>query len=182
MIKLPNTRHAYGCSNILIDCGKTFHEAMLRWCVSGGEEEGEEDDGCDDIDLVVGDDNTLCPVFFFLPRFPRRQIRTVDAVVLTHEHADAIFGLDDLRGLQPYTLKSKPVEGQNVDYTGGFEAIAPMPVHLNEHTFKVSEGGRRADARDRCTISDGEKDRARKKKAVDIVSCTCRQSNARSRT
>src|SRR3546814_640531 len=29
------------------------------------------------------------------------QIASIDACVLTHGHADAIFGLDDLRGVQP---------------------------------------------------------------------------------
>uniref|UniRef100_A0A7S2R7C0 Metallo-beta-lactamase domain-containing protein n=2 Tax=Mucochytrium quahogii TaxID=96639 RepID=A0A7S2R7C0_9STRA len=33
--------------------------------------------------------------------FPRRGITHLDAVILTHSHADAIFGLDDLRLVQP---------------------------------------------------------------------------------
>lgn len=39
---------------------------------------------------------------------PLHSIYSVDAIVLTHEHADAILGLDDLRGFQrsPYMLKS----------------------------------------------------------------------------
>ena len=32
--------------------------------------------------------------------FPKHGINTLDAVILTHEHADASFGLDDVRGFQ----------------------------------------------------------------------------------
>ncbi|CAI5965812.1 unnamed protein product [Closterium sp. NIES-64] len=32
--------------------------------------------------------------------FVRCKIPTIDALILTHEHADAILGLDDVRGLQ----------------------------------------------------------------------------------
>mmetsp|Transcript_2556 Transcript_2556/g.5324 ORF Transcript_2556/g.5324 Transcript_2556/m.5324 type:complete len:352 (-) Transcript_2556:313-1368(-) len=32
--------------------------------------------------------------------YPRFGVNSVDAVILTHGHADAIFGMDDLRGLQ----------------------------------------------------------------------------------
>ncbi|GAA5910604.1 hypothetical protein JCM5296_003818 [Sporobolomyces johnsonii] len=45
---------------ILLDCGKTFREAALKW-------------------------------------FPTKGLRRIDACILTHHHADAIDGLDDLR-------------------------------------------------------------------------------------
>ena len=51
----PETRSA-----ILIDCGKSFYEAALRF-------------------------------------FPRHGLRSIGAVLLTHAHADAMLGLDDLR-------------------------------------------------------------------------------------
>lgn len=35
--------------------------------------------------------------------FPRHRIRRIDGVLLTHEHADASLGLDDLRSLQIYS-------------------------------------------------------------------------------
>jgi phosphoribosyl 1,2-cyclic phosphodiesterase len=54
--------------NILIDAGKTFREAAVRW-------------------------------------FPVHNIRSIDAVLLTHEHADSIFGIDDLRSTQGSTKK-----------------------------------------------------------------------------
>jgi len=46
--------------NILIDCGKTFREAIIACII-------------------------------------QYQVRHIDAVILTHDHADAILGLDDLR-------------------------------------------------------------------------------------
>lgn len=41
-------------------------------------------------------------------------------LVLTHEHADAILGLDDVRGVQPYNTMND---------------IEPMPVFLSQHTM-----------------------------------------------
>ena len=62
--------------NILIDCGKTFHES------------------CSYV-------------------FPNLQISKIDRVLISHSHADAMNGLDDLR-----SLKGKKV-----------------PVHVSKHTF-----------------------------------------------
>mmetsp|Transcript_3128 Transcript_3128/g.4831 ORF Transcript_3128/g.4831 Transcript_3128/m.4831 type:complete len:186 (-) Transcript_3128:571-1128(-) len=51
--------------------------------------------------------------------FPANHVTHVDAVVLTHGHADAIFGLDDVRSIQ------------NVD------GAEPMPVYLTQDCEKV---------------------------------------------
>jgi phosphoribosyl 1,2-cyclic phosphodiesterase len=53
-------------------------------------------------------------------QLPRLSVRTVDAVVLTHGHADAILGLDDLRDIQA---------GE------GLGDSAPTPVWLSEKTM-----------------------------------------------
>ena len=37
--------------------------------------------------------------------FPYHEIRSIDSVVLTHGHADSIFGIDDLRSTQPRAQK-----------------------------------------------------------------------------
>jgi len=50
-------------NNILVDCGKTFREAALRW-------------------------------------FRSNNVSGLDAVILTHDHADALGGLDDIRDVQ----------------------------------------------------------------------------------
>jgi phosphoribosyl 1,2-cyclic phosphodiesterase len=68
--------------NIVIDTGKTFREAILRW-------------------------------------FPLNKVRSVDAVLLTHGHADAIFGLDDIRSVQPINTKT------------------PMPVYLSKECEQI---------------------------------------------
>ncbi|KAI9504452.1 hypothetical protein GGI25_005296 [Coemansia spiralis] len=57
-------------SNVLIDCGKTFHESALEV-------------------------------------FVKHKIRRLDAVLITHGHADAILGLDHLR--QWTVLAGKPI-------------------------------------------------------------------------
>jgi phosphoribosyl 1,2-cyclic phosphodiesterase len=71
-----------GEKNILVDCGKTFRESVIRW-------------------------------------FPRHKVSSVDAVLLSHGHADAIFGLDDIRGLQDRRV------------------IAPMPIYLSPECMQV---------------------------------------------
>ena len=53
------------CKNIIIDVGKTFREAALRW-------------------------------------IPEHGIESLDAVLLTHHHMDAVAGLDDVRGFQRF--------------------------------------------------------------------------------
>eukprot|EP00850_Spirogloea_muscicola_P024242 SM000513S17639 [mRNA] locus=s513:489:3125:+ [translate_table: standard] len=52
--------------------------------------------------------------------FPRYGIRGIDALLLTHEHADAILGLDDVRGVQPWDAHNN---------------IPPMPVFLSQHSM-----------------------------------------------
>lgn len=46
--------------------------------------------------------------------FPSNNVKSVDAVILTHGHADAIFGLDDIRSVQP------------------LNSTKPMPVYLSK--------------------------------------------------
>ena len=38
-------------------------------------------------------------------------VRSIDAIVLTHEHADAVLGLDDIRDFQKYRIYADPVTG-----------------------------------------------------------------------
>ncbi|XP_057544385.1 putative hydrolase C777.06c isoform X1 [Amaranthus tricolor] len=68
---------------ILIDVGKTFREAVLRW--------------------------------FTFHKIPR-----VDSVILTHEHADAILGLDDIRAIQPFSPTND---------------INPTPIYLTQDSM-----------------------------------------------
>ncbi|KAL2343412.1 hypothetical protein Fmac_004697 [Flemingia macrophylla] len=72
---------------ILIDAGKTFREAVLRWFV-----------------------------FHHIPR--------LDSILLTHDHADAILGLDDIRSLQPFSPTND---------------IHPTPVYLTHRSMDRSK-------------------------------------------
>ncbi|KAK7303062.1 hypothetical protein RJT34_13961 [Clitoria ternatea] len=74
-----NGNHKY----ILIDVGKTFREAVLRW--------------------------------FVFHRIPR-----IDSIILTHEHADAVLGLDDIRAVQPFSPTND---------------IDPTPIYLSQHSM-----------------------------------------------
>ena len=56
---------------------------------------------------------------------PKSGVRTLDAIVLTHEHMDAIGGLDDVRGFQ--RRRRRPGEG------GAYTTTAvSTPVYLSE--------------------------------------------------
>jgi phosphoribosyl 1,2-cyclic phosphodiesterase len=56
--------------------------------------------------------------------FPERGITSLDAIVLTHEHMDAVAGLDDVRGFQKYE-DTAPVKY-------GRPKAVPVPVHLSQ--------------------------------------------------
>ncbi|GMN54537.1 hypothetical protein TIFTF001_023658 [Ficus carica] len=53
--------------------------------------------------------------WFTLHKIPR-----VDSIVLTHDHADAILGLDDVRCVQPYSLTND---------------VDPTPIYLTQFTM-----------------------------------------------
>ena len=58
--------------------------------------------------------------------YPRHGIRGIDAVIMTHEHADASLGLDDLRSLQ---MKS-----------GAGTASSSLPVYADVRALKLLRG------------------------------------------
>ncbi|PXF42543.1 putative hydrolase [Gracilariopsis chorda] len=64
-------------------------------------------------------------------QFPKLGVRDVDAIVLTHGHADAVLGLDDARDLQ--RGPTRHMENGRAVWRGP----APTPVYLNEETMEV---------------------------------------------
>ncbi|XP_027085920.1 putative hydrolase C777.06c [Coffea arabica] len=53
--------------------------------------------------------------WFTLHKVPR-----MDSIILSHEHADAVLGLDDVRAVQPYSTKND---------------IDPTPIYLSQHSM-----------------------------------------------
>ncbi|XP_024926428.1 putative hydrolase C777.06c isoform X2 [Ziziphus jujuba] len=53
--------------------------------------------------------------------FTRYNIPQVDSIVLTHEHADAVLGLDDIRAVQPYSATN---------------SIDPTPIYVTEYAMQ----------------------------------------------
>ena len=66
---------------------------------------------------------------YFRTLMPRR-ITKIDAIFLTHDHADAIFGVDDLRDLQRFR-----VEGHK------YICETPLPVYLSDRTLQTLNKG-----------------------------------------
>ncbi len=65
---------------------------------------------------------------------PRLGVTEVAGIVLTHGHADAIFGLDDVRDLQ--ISRPTKVVNEAGEETIGFKVMSgAMPVYLNEPTM-----------------------------------------------
>ncbi|CAD5186729.1 unnamed protein product [Musa acuminata subsp. malaccensis] len=52
--------------------------------------------------------------------FIHHKVPQVDSIVLTHEHADAVLGLDDIRVVQPFSATND---------------IAPTPVYLSQYAM-----------------------------------------------
>lgn len=65
---------------------------------------------------------------------PHHSIYSIDAIVLTHEHADAMLGLDDLRGFQtrPYVLMNKETKTSKLENGGS----TSLPVFLSPLCLK----------------------------------------------
>lgn len=53
--------------------------------------------------------------------FTYHKIPQVDSVILTHEHADAVLGLDDIRAVQPYSSTND---------------IDPTPIYLSQYAME----------------------------------------------
>lgn len=66
-----------------------------------------------------------------MTHFPSLGVRNVDAIVLTHGHADAVLGLDDARDIQ-FGPKRIVTDG-----TVTWGDNVPTPVYLNESTAAV---------------------------------------------
>jgi len=91
----PSLLIRYNGANVLIDCGKTFRESVLKV-------------------------------------FPPHQVLSLDAVVLTHGHADACLGMDDLRELQVFkTTRSNEI--------GEAQKIADEPLYVHCHARTQAE-------------------------------------------
>lgn len=68
------------------------------------------------IQIDAGKDFKEQVLRWFVPyKIPR-----LDALILTHEHADAILGLDNVRGVQPFNVNND---------------IPPTPVFVSQHTM-----------------------------------------------
>jgi phosphoribosyl 1,2-cyclic phosphodiesterase len=60
--------------------------------------------------------------------FPHYKVYTLDGVILTHEHADATFGLDELRGYQRFRHDNT----YNPTQPGARAIPIPMPLYLSQ--------------------------------------------------
>ena len=75
---------------------------------------------------------------------PLHSIYNIDAIVLTHEHADAMLGLDDLRGFQkrPHMFKKSDIQnnpsGNNDKQHHNTLPLSfrPLPVYLSNECFQ----------------------------------------------
>ncbi|CAK4922913.1 unnamed protein product [Aphanomyces euteiches] len=88
----PSLLIRYDSKNVLVDCGKTFREAVLSV-------------------------------------FPSINVDHVDAVLLTHGHADATLGLDDLRELQVLQTSRSTETGETIK-----TAASPLLLHCHART------------------------------------------------
>ncbi|XP_028557148.1 putative hydrolase C777.06c, partial [Dendrobium catenatum] len=53
--------------------------------------------------------------------FTHHKIPRVDSIILTHEHADAVLGLDEIRAVQPFSPTNE---------------IDPTPIYITQHAME----------------------------------------------
>jgi hypothetical protein len=70
-----------------------------------------------------------------LTEFPRRKITNVNAILLTHGHADAILGLDDVRDFQKYEVCEVINPATNEKTLGTKMLTGPLPIYLHKETM-----------------------------------------------
>ena len=69
--------------------------------------------------------------------FPKFKVECIDALVITHAHADAIGGLDDLRDWTNNTQESLPIYLREADY----KQVESLFYYLVDRTKKNGGGG-----------------------------------------
>ena len=69
--------------------------------------------------------------------FPKFAVECIDALVITHAHADAIGGLDDLRDWTNNTQESLPIYLRDSDY----KQVESLFYYLVDRTKKTGGGG-----------------------------------------
>ena len=69
--------------------------------------------------------------------FPKFKVECIDALVITHAHADAIGGLDDLRDWTNNTQESLPIYLREADY----KQVESLFYYLVDRTKKTGGGG-----------------------------------------
>ena len=73
-----------------------------------------------------------------LKQFPRFNLTKVDAMFLTHGHADAILGLDDVRDLQSSEMVTICDDNtENIPVTGFKVTSGPLPIYLHNETMQT---------------------------------------------
>ncbi len=114
------------CKNALTDPYSKDRRCNVSVAVLvNGSGEGEDDRNRDCILIDAG--KTMREAI--LRQFPKEGIRRINSLLLTHDHADATFGLDDLRDLQKKV--HEPQEGGL-----GIRLVdPPIEVYLQEATF-----------------------------------------------
>jgi phosphoribosyl 1,2-cyclic phosphodiesterase len=69
---------------------------------------------------------------------PQHGISEIDALIITHGHADAMLGLDDARDLQQFERIEVPDADYNYQLVSGFKyTCGPLPVYLTAETMKT---------------------------------------------
>lgn len=75
-----------------------------------------------------------------LKLLPKHDIHEVNGIILTHGHADAIFGLDDARDLQRCESVEVADATSPTGFSNGFRCISGiLPIYLNKETMFTVE-------------------------------------------